>query len=143
MDYSRRNLVSQSALLPLLAWGASQVNAQEALLPSKTYRFEDLPVSVDGQIRTRSVLKGATHDGMHVDLHITDLPPGASPHPPHHHAHEEMLLIHEGALEVTISGNTTVLGPGSVAYIASNEIHGSRNTGAVHAVYFVVAFGKG
>ena len=64
------------------------------------------------------------------------------PHPPHHHLHEEMFLIREGTLEVTINGQTTRLGPGSVGFVASNDEHGVRNVGTTPAEYFVVALGK-
>jgi quercetin dioxygenase-like cupin family protein len=44
-------------------------------------------------------------------------------------------------MEVTISGRTTSLGPGSAAYVASNEVHGWRNVGTTRAQYFVLAIG--
>lgn len=139
MDYSRR----EWALVPILAAVALEAKGQSAALPSKIYRFEDLPVKTNGPNSTRSVLNGETHTGSPIEMHITDLGPGEAPHPPHHHEHEEMLMIREGTVEVTISGNSAKLGPGSCAYVASNEIHGWRNVGASRASYFVVAFGKG
>ena len=33
--------------------------------------------------------------------------------------------------------------PGSVAYVASNEMHGWKNPGAERAQYFVIALGQG
>ena len=53
-----------------------------------------------------------------------------------------MIMIREGMLDVTIAGNTTRLGPGSVAYVASNEEHGWRNAGTDRAKYFVLALGR-
>jgi mannose-6-phosphate isomerase-like protein (cupin superfamily) len=43
---------------------------------------------------------------------------------------------------VTIAGRSSRLGPGSVAFVASNEEHGIRNAGSAHAQYFVLALGK-
>jgi mannose-6-phosphate isomerase-like protein (cupin superfamily) len=63
------------------------------------------------------------------------------PHPAHHHAHEEVFLVREGTLEVTITGRASRLGPGSLAYVASNEEHGIRNPETTHAQYFVIALG--
>ena len=51
-------------------------------------------------------------------------------------------MIHEGTLEVTISGRSAKLGPGSVAYVASGEEHGWRNVGTTRAQYFVLALGQ-
>jgi mannose-6-phosphate isomerase-like protein (cupin superfamily) len=75
-------------------------------------------------------------------MHETDLAPGAMPHPAHHHEHEEVFLMRDGTLEVTIAGHPSHLGPGSVAYVASNEEHGIRNAGPTHAQYFVIALGS-
>jgi quercetin dioxygenase-like cupin family protein len=137
MKYSRRDL---SLLLPILA--ASRASAQRAALPSKTYSFDELPVHVSGPNQTRPVLDGETHAGVRIELHETELPPGGAPHPPHHHVHEEMVLIREGTMEVTIAGRTAKLGRGSVAYVASNEEHGWRNAGTTRAHYFVLAIGR-
>jgi quercetin dioxygenase-like cupin family protein len=139
MDLSRRDL----GLLSLAATTAGTTAAAAgAPLPSKTYRFEDLPVKDNGKNRSRAVLNGETHSGFPIEMHMTELAPGEAPHPPHHHVHEEMIMIHEGTLEVTISGNAVKLGPGSSAYVASNEEHGWKNVGATHALYFVLALGR-
>lgn len=137
MNPSRRDL---TVLLPALV--AANAAAQEKkTLESKTYRFEDLPVHVNGANKTFAVFNGQTHRAYPVDLHLTELPPGGAPHPPHHHVHEEMIMIHEGTLEITISDRKANLGPGSVAYVASGEEHGWRNVGTTRALYFVLAMG--
>jgi quercetin dioxygenase-like cupin family protein len=75
-------------------------------------------------------------------MHETELEAGLAPHPPHHHLHEEILILREGTVEVMIEGKTTRLEPGSVAYIASNEEHGWRNVGKDRAKYYVLTFGR-
>jgi quercetin dioxygenase-like cupin family protein len=137
MDYSRRDL---SKVLAALA--ASGVSAQGAVLPSKTYLYEDLPVKNNGANKQRAVFKGETHKGFPVELHETELAPGEMPHPAHNHPHEEMILIREGTMEVTISGKASRLGPGSVAWVASGEQHGWRNVGSTRARYMVMALGR-
>ncbi len=92
-------------------------------------------------MRSRQFLTGLTHSGFRIDLHETELAPGEAPHPPHQHIHEEMVLVREGELEVTIAGRATRIGPGSVAFVASNDLHGWRNAGAAPARYFVFALG--
>ncbi len=129
--------------LTLLSAGfvAATARAQKAslpTLPSKTYRFEDLVLKGN----SRAVFDGVTHSGFHVDLHETQLAPGAAPHAPHRHEHEEMIMVREGTLEITIEGKVTMVGPGSVVYAASNEMHGWKNVGDTNAHYFVVALGR-
>lgn len=138
MDFSRRDLC---LLLPALAAAAAR-GAEDARLSSKAYRFEDLAVQVSGGNRFRRVFEGATRTGLPLELHQTELAPGASPHPPHRHMHEEIFLVREGSVEVTIEGKTTRLDPGSVAFIASNDEHGIRNVGTSAAQYFVLGVGE-
>jgi len=75
-------------------------------------------------------------------VHLTELAPGQEPHPPYKHAHEEMVLLERGILDVTIDGRTSRLTPGSVAYVASNHEHGWKNPGASPSEYFVIALGS-
>ncbi len=108
MNFSRRDF---GFLLPAFA-AAGVATGQTPALPSKTYAFDDLPVRSNGANKTRAVLDGNTHKGFPVEMHITELAPGLAPHPPHHHAHEEMIMIREGTLEVTIAGTQHEIGTG-------------------------------
>ena len=137
MEYSRRDW---GLLLSALA--ASSAAAQNQALPSNMYRYEDLPARNNGDNKQRAILRGDTHTGFAIEMHETELAPGLAPHPPHHHVHEEMVMIREGTLEITISGRSTNLGPGSVAYVASSQEHGWRNIGTGRARYFVMALGR-
>lgn len=136
MQSSRRELAG------ILAALAASAPAKAAPLPSKAYRFEDLPVRKGATAISRAVFRGETHTGFEVEIHETELAPGNAPHPPHKHVHEEMVMVREGNLEVTISGRAVTLGPGSVAYVASNEEHGWRNAGTTTASYFVLSLGR-
>ena len=141
MNSTRRSL---ALLLPALAAAQqrSQNAAKEAKLPSKSYPFEELTGRQSGTIKSYQILTGDTHTGYRLDLHESELPAGAMPHPPHQHVHEELVFIREGELEVTVNGHATRLGPGSCAYLASNDLHGYHNTGKVPAKYFVLALGS-
>jgi quercetin dioxygenase-like cupin family protein len=136
MKISRRDL---SLLLP--AAMAASTGAQTKALPSKTYKYEDLPVKTNGKNRGLALMKGQTHSGYQIEMHETELGPGQAPHPPHHHVHEEAILVREGTVEVTIMGKSATLGPGSVAYVASGEEHGWKNVGDGPAKYFIVTLG--
>src|SRR5215471_5020583 len=136
MTYSRRKL---AMLLPAVAAGAARVQAQSSGLPSQAIKFEDMPVKMSGENQTRAILDGETHSGFPVEVHETELPAGGLPHPPHQHVSEEMFLIQDGLLDVTVNGTTSRLTPGSVFYVNSNDLHGVRNPGPKGARYFVIA----
>jgi quercetin dioxygenase-like cupin family protein len=135
MEHSRRDF---SFLLPLVA--AAEMKGQDQTLKSRTYRMEDRAAPLPGSF-AHPIFNGELHSGFAVELHETELPTGQVPHPPHHHVHEEVILIREGRLEVTIAGKSVQMGPGSVAFVASNEEHGWRNMGTTTARYFLFALG--
>jgi quercetin dioxygenase-like cupin family protein len=115
--------------------------AAQTPLPSGIFSYDQLKVQKNSTTEIRQMFTGATHSGYRVDLHETVLTAGQMPHAPHRHVHEELLLLREGTLEVTVGTKTSRLGPGSAVYIASNEEHGWKNVGASAAKYFVMALG--
>ena len=139
MTITRRDL---RYLLPALAAAHAQAQTPAAVLPSKTFAFDDLPVKANGANKSRAIMNGLTHSQWPIEVHETDLAPGQAPHPPHHHVHEEIVIVIEGTLEFTVNGKPARLGPGSVAYAASNEEHGQRNVGDTTARYVVVTLGR-
>ena len=143
MTYSRSGVSRRHLAMMLPAIAASTARAQQASkrLPSKAIKFEDMAVKVSGENKTRAILDGETHSGFPVEVHETELPAGGSPHAPHQHIHEEMFLVQDGLLDVTVNGNSKRLTAGSVLYVNSNELHGVRNPGPQRNRYFVIALG--
>ena len=145
MEIGRRDL---GVLLPaLLMPGALNLKAfaaDVALIPSGSYPFDKLEVHIsDAGVQSRAVFKGKLGTGELVEVHETTLPPGGAPHPPHRHEHSEMWLVREGTAEFTVNDKSYQVGPGSVGFAASNDMHGVKNPGRVPCTYFVVAVGPG
>ena len=137
MTCTRRAL---AFLFPALA-SAQQTAAAAGTLASAAFPFEQMKGRKSGPIELYQILNGGTHTGYKLDLHESDLPAGAIPHEPHRHIHEELLFVREGEMEVMLDGRWTRLGPGSCAYMASNDLHGYRNSSKAVARYFVLALG--
>jgi mannose-6-phosphate isomerase-like protein (cupin superfamily) len=139
MQIDRRDLCT---VLPF-ALMARAWASDEHTLTSGSFVFSDLKPrqNANGSGEVRSVTQGTTPTGEQVEVHETALNPGASPHAPHRHKHSEFWLIREGTVEITINGKSYQLGPGSVGFAASNDLHGIKNVGTVPATYFVVAIG--
>jgi mannose-6-phosphate isomerase-like protein (cupin superfamily) len=144
MPVTRRELclMLPAALIPSILPSAVSAE-QDKGMPSEMYPFEKLPVRTPNGAQIRDVLKGKLATGESLEVHETTLPPGGAPHPAHHHVHSEMWLIREGTVELTVNGNSTSLGPGSVGFVRSNDEHGIKNVGTTPASYFVVAIGPG
>jgi mannose-6-phosphate isomerase-like protein (cupin superfamily) len=149
MKYSRRDF---GLLLPALA--AATASAQTAQgqsdtsveklprLETKAYIFDELPVTTNGQNRQRRMFTGKTHTGFKLESHQSEIAPGEVNHPPHQHLREEMMLVREGLMELTVAGRPMRLGPGCVGYIGSNELHNAKNVGTTRAHYFIVNIGR-
>ena len=154
MKYSRRNF---AFLLPALvtasasAQGTAPTAAQPAadnpveklpVIKTRSYIYKDLAVTTNGLNRQRRMFTAKTHTGFKIESHQSDIAPGEVNHPPHQHLREEMMLIREGTMELTISGKPYRLGPGDVGVIGSNEMHNAKNVGTTRAEYFIVNIGR-
>ena len=89
-----------------------------------------------GEVRQVFMDRTATLDEL--ELHVTTLMPGQSPHGPHTHPDEEVLIVQKGTVETLLGDKTRVVGPGSVIFQAANQPHTIRNVGDVPAVYHVI-----
>ena len=63
---------------------------------------------------------------------------GKTPHPPHTHPEEEVMVIESGDGEIFCDGKTTKVGPGSVMYTAPEAPHGIVNTGKTPLVFYFI-----
>lgn len=63
---------------------------------------------------------------------------GKSPHPPHAHPEEEVMIIESGTGEIFCDGKTTPVGPGSVMYTTPQSSHGIVNTGDKPIVFYFI-----
>jgi quercetin dioxygenase-like cupin family protein len=153
MKCSRRDL---GLLLPtIIAASASRANAQQAapaggtdsveklpVIKTHAFKFYELAVTTNGQNKQRRMFTAKTHTGFKIESHQSDIAPGEVNHPPHQHLREEMMLIREGVMELTIAGKPYRLGPGDVGVIGSNELHNAKNVGTTTARYFIVNIGR-
>jgi (S)-ureidoglycine aminohydrolase len=115
--------------------------AQKDSVRSMVYSWQNLkPVKEETRVR-RQVLDGSTTHLQNLEIHATTLEPGQAPHPPHVHAdEEELIIVKEGKLSVTINGKTEELGAGSVAMAMPGDEHGFNNTGSSRATYYVIKY---
>jgi len=88
----------------------------------------------------RQVVREKTPTLRELEIHISTLKPGLTPHEPHRHQHEELIIVKEGTLEAFQDGRTHRVEAGGIIFQASNELHNVRNIGSSPATYFVVAW---
>ena len=131
------------ALLVVAVAAASSVAtlvAQKQLQKSTVYPWSDADAKPNDWGKVRQVMRTPTPTLDELEIHISTLAPGKSPHAPHQHEHEELLILKEGTLDTFQSGKTTRVGPGAIIFQSSNELHNVTNVGTTPATYFVIGW---
>jgi quercetin dioxygenase-like cupin family protein len=139
---TRRDLIV--ALLAATVVAAGFAVAEELpLMGSSVYEWNSIPAKPTDVGSVRSFFKMRTAALEQLEVHVTTLNPGKSPHPPHRHPNEEMIIVRQGTVEALVNGEWKRVGPGSVIFFASNQLHGLKNVGTEPAVYHVINFKTG
>lgn len=137
MAVSRREMVMM--LSAAGAVGAAGARAgQSRTLPARIYHAAQIPYVGDEKKKGRSFFRGPEHSGFNLEAHETILGPSTETHPPHTHEHEEIIIVMEGTVEVSMSGVTEKAEAGSVIYYESNRPHSLRNVGTTPCRYYVI-----
>ncbi len=129
-------LPAQPAPVPAATAGATRPK-----LGSTAFVWNELVARPTAVGVRRDVVNQSTPTLARFQSHITTLNPGVLSHPPHQHPLEEMILVKEGTLEVTINGEVRTASAGSVLFYAANDFHSVRNIGDKPATYIVLNFG--
>ena len=95
--------------------------------------YDDKPVGENGVY-----LSGDTPGSTKFVTGRFVIPPGKTPHPPHTHAEEEVMIVETGAGEIFCDGKTTKVANGSVMYTTPNAPHAILNTGKSPLVFYYV-----
>ena len=86
----------------------------------------------------RSLVDTATAILAKLEMHESTLKPGMSSHPPHRHAHEEVIFLLQGDISVFQGNASRKAHAGDVIFHASNDWHTFTNIGTIDAKYLVV-----
>ena len=114
--------------------------AQKDTVESKVYVWNNLKVSKEDTRERRQIAEGSGAVLAYMEWHTTSIAPGTSPHASHKHEEEELIIIKEGQVKVTIKDSSKVLGPGSMALFIPGDEHGLFNAGAAKATYYVLRY---
>ena len=130
---NRRDLLKFAGLGALTPWGlatAAPKLSNSTLLQDQS-KLEKQPF---GDLRT--YYDGPTDQLKSMTAGSLLLKPGMSPHPPHQHPEEEIMVITEGNGEISVEGKVTKVGSGSMMYCGANRLHGIVNTGKTPLLFY-------
>ena len=125
-------------------WTATSLGAavaawhDAAIMHSAVIDWNEVPARKADVRILRQFFQAPTATLDELELHATTLAPGESSHEPHRHPNEELVIVKEGTLEAFSNGIWKRVGPGSVIFNASNELHAVRNVGDGPVTYHVI-----
>jgi mannose-6-phosphate isomerase-like protein (cupin superfamily) len=109
-------------------------------------RTVELPLAEDPVKRWRPFpqFRGPTSTLAGMSCHISVLSAGHSPHRPHIHGEEELLIVLDGAVEIELADDPSSanskrhpMKPGMFSYYPATQHHTIHNTGAQPATYLM------
>lgn len=110
-------------------------------LPPAVHEFAKLPTIKEENRLRKQVLEGSTTALSHFEVHTSTIEPGKAAHPPHVHAdEEELVIVREGQVKITIGDQSKIVGPGSIGFAMPGDPHGFENAGTTPATYYVLKY---
>ncbi|HSS95860.1 MAG TPA: cupin domain-containing protein, partial [Terriglobales bacterium] len=135
---TRRDLVVAFFAISATLCIVAVADQKAPIMQSTAFDWNSIPVKETPVGSTRSFFKAPTATLDELELHVTTLNPGQTSHAPHQHPNEELVIIREGTVEALVQGEWKRVGPGSVIFNASNQLHGLKNVGSTPATYHVI-----
>ncbi|MDP4292408.1 MAG: cupin domain-containing protein, partial [Bacteroidota bacterium] len=102
------------------------------------YDWDKLEFKKNAKGGSRTILRMPTQSLVELEMHTTQLNEGENSHAPHVHHDEEMMLVRYGKVAEMIIDKSYELGPGSVIYLAPDDLHGIGNAGKEPCEYYAI-----
>ncbi|MBO0860778.1 MAG: cupin domain-containing protein [Chloracidobacterium sp.] len=112
-------LLTTCATLGAVALGQTE----KSLMGSSVFDWNAIEAKPSKVGSTRKFFQAPTATLDELECHVTTLNPGETPHAPHKHPDEELIIIKEGTVEAIVNGQMKRVGPGSVIFQAANQMH--------------------
>lgn len=111
---------------------------QEPVLESHVYDWDSLKVFERTQGQSRPILSQSNDKFKLIKAHISTVFPKKRMRPEaYRQENEELIIVKEGELTVTIEGKTKILKPGGIALIMSGDLRETYNAGEQNVSYYV------
>ncbi|MFT7033494.1 MAG: (S)-ureidoglycine aminohydrolase [Cyclobacteriaceae bacterium] len=115
--------------------------AQTEQIKPGSYKWAEHDVKVGKDRESRKILEGTSPHFEYLKIHATTQYKGAKPNEAHANSNiEELIIVKEGRLKVTIDGKQQVLGVGGVIMLLPQQLHSLENIGDSQLTYFVMKY---
>jgi len=89
----------------------------------------------------RRILEGKTVALEHFEVHASTIAAGKIPQPSYTHKdEEELMIVKDGQVKITIAGKSQTLGPGSIAFVMPGDEHMVDNAGDSESTFFILKY---
>src|SRR5680860_417599 len=115
--------------------------AQMKEVDSGVYKWSELPVKEGDKRVGRKIMEGSSPHFSFLEIHATTQDKRQKPAPPHTQENiEELVIVKEGKLKLTMNGKSEVLPEGSVGLIPPLTEQTMENVGDVPLTYYIMMF---
>jgi (S)-ureidoglycine aminohydrolase len=131
----------KNLILLLMCINSSLLFAQKDTIIAKVYSLKDSP-TVATKVGTRTVVfNGKTGHLENMRLHYSTLQAGQASNAGHANAvNEELIIVKEGRVTITIKDKSKTISAGGVALIMPNEWQQVKNNDTSTASYYVLQY---
>ena len=105
-------------------------------IKSDVYVWKDSPVEITGTGSIRSIVKGIATDFDSMDIAAVSLDKGKAEKESSHADFEEMIIVKDGSLRITVGEASKTVGRGSVAIVMPEDEHRYENAADGETTYY-------
>lgn len=126
----------------LLVFGAGiATRAQtQPQIPSEVYAWQDAPLEKTDTGSKRTLVKGNATDFEFMDITAVTLDKGKGESESPNMDFEEMVVVKDGRLSITLSGESKTVGRGSVAILMPGDKRSYTNAAAGETTFYVLRY---
>ena len=112
----------------------------QAQIKSGVYSWNDSPVEKTKVGSQRSIIKGTATDFESMEISATTLEENKAENKKSHTNIEEMIIVKDGRLKITINGESKTVGRGTVAIIMPGDEHVFENATNGQTTYYSLRY---
>ncbi|REG81402.1 (S)-ureidoglycine aminohydrolase [Algoriphagus antarcticus] len=115
--------------------------AQLQPVKSGIFKWDDHEVISNEDRVSRPILEGVSPHFEYLEIHATTQAVGAKPSTAHANEDiEEIIIVKEGLMKVTIEGKSSILGANGVVSLMPQQMHSLQNAGESPLTYFIIRY---
>jgi (S)-ureidoglycine aminohydrolase len=140
-NFKESIMLKKIIFITVLFLATAHLKAQNQELVSGVYQVNSNTTQSGVDNKPKIKVKGSTTDLEMLSMHSSELAPGKINHPPHALLdREELIIVKEGPLTITINEISKVVSTGSIVLIEAGDSQSFQNASDKVVSYYVLGF---